>query len=261
MIVLSASDIAISYGKGEEKHHLLGDFNIALEAGTLCAIIGANGVGKSSLLRVLAGLQTPTLGQVHWNAQPLPNIVLSRRPHHMAALFREFSRVDGLTVYDLVSMGRTAVNGSLFGGLYPADNLHINKALELTGMSVFAKRQVANLSDGEFQKAMLAKMLAQNSPIMLLDEPTTHLDLPSSLELMHLLRRLARDEQKTIVFTTHDLHLVFKMAHTVVLLGSEGKYAIGSPEEVAAHSLMCGFLRTDEIAITEGNLQFKISEE
>jgi iron complex transport system ATP-binding protein len=107
---------------------------------------------------------------------------------------------------------------------------------------------------------MLAKLLAQDAPIMLLDEPTTHLDLPSSLELMHMLQRLARDFKKTIIFTSHELHLVFKMAQTVVLLGGDGTYAYGSPIEVAQHSLMCHFLRTDEISVVDGNLQFKISE-
>ncbi len=257
---LHAMEVDVIYGRGASKRLLLSHFNLHLQESTLCAVIGANGAGKSSLLRVLAGVQNAQQGSIEWNGEPVQTIPVCDRPRYVAALFRDFSRVDGLTVYDLASMGRAAVNGSWFGQLSASDHTTIREVLEATGMAAFAERQLGTLSDGEFQKAMLAKLLAQDAPIMLLDEPTTHLDLPSSLELMHMLQRLARDFKKTIVFTSHELHLVFKMAQTVVLLGGDGTYAYGSAQYVAQHSLMCHFLRTDEISIMDGNLHFKISK-
>jgi iron complex transport system ATP-binding protein len=146
------------------------------------------------------------------------------------------------------------------GKLAKVDVEAVMHALHLTGMAPFAERQVSSLSDGEFQKVMIAKMLAQDAPLLLLDEPTTHLDLPSGIELLHLLRKLAQEHAKTIVFTTHDLHLVLRMDPYMVLLGGDGTWVQGTAQEVANHTLMCKFLRTDQVRIANGQLEFTPAE-
>jgi iron complex transport system ATP-binding protein len=256
VITLEAIDISTGYpGEQGAASNLVQGFQLALKRGEVMAVIGANGTGKSSLLRVLAGLQSPLSGKVKWNQRDLSEIPSRERPRITAVLFREFSRVEGFTVSDLVSMGRQPYTG-MFGKLRLEDHKEVGESLQKTGIEHLAKKQIGNLSDGEFQKAMLAKMLAQNAEIMLLDEPTTHLDLPSALEFIHLLKRRAKTDQKTVVFSSHDLSLVFKLADKILLLDGKGSWAVGTPEEISQHHLMCGFLRTNEVKVENGNLIF-----
>lgn len=255
MTRITAQNIAIKYGSTLKNRLILTDFNLSAESGEVIAFIGSNGTGKSSLLRVLSGLQEPSSGSVLWNDTNLSQIPFRIRPTHLSNLFSNYARVDGFTVYDLVSLGRQPYLG-VFGKLKPDDHLAISESLEKVGMQEFAKNQLGTLSDGEFRKAMLAKMLAQNAPIMILDEPTTHLDLPSSVEFLKLIRKLAKKERKTILLSTHNLSLVFKMADRIVLLGDAGHYSIGTPTEIANHELMCGFLKTQDVFFENGNLIF-----
>ncbi len=256
MTRIAAQHIAIKYTTRSQERVILTDFNLEAESGEVIAFIGSNGTGKSSLLRVLSGLQEPSTGDIYWNKTNLSEIPLRIRPTHLSNLFSNYARVDGFTVYDLVSLGRQPYLG-VFGKLKSDDHTAIKASLEKVGMQNFAGTQLGTLSDGEFRKAMLAKMLAQNAPIMILDEPTTHLDLPSSVEFLKLVRKLAKEEEKTILLSSHNLSLVFKMADRIVLLGEKGAYAIGKPEEIANSELMCGFLKTPDIFFENGNLIFK----
>ncbi len=259
MSLIEARNIAIEYGTTAEKRVILTDFNLKAANGEVIACIGSNGTGKSSLLRVLSGLQKPSTGIVFWNETNLSEIPIPIRPTNLSNLFSNYVRVDGFTVYDLVSLGRQPYLG-IFGKLKPGDHKFIAASLEKVGLQHFANNQLGTLSDGEFRKAMLAKMLAQNAPIMILDEPTTHLDLPSSVEFLKLIRKLAKEEQKTILLSSHNLSLIFKMADRIVLLGEAGDYAVGTPAEIANHELMCGFLKTPDVFFESGNLIFNPNE-
>lgn len=252
---LEARNIEIAYETHGKHRLILSDFNLKAGAGEVISLIGSNGTGKSSLLRVLSGMQEPARGEISWNDQNLNEIPLRNRPRHLASLFSNYARVDGFTVYDLVALGRQPYLG-VFGKLSSEDHSVVLSSLEKTGMLAFAKYQLGTLSDGEFRKAMLAKMLAQNAPVMILDEPTTHLDLPSSIEFLKLIRKLAKDEQKTILLSSHNLSLVFKMADKMILLSNNGEYAIGMPDEITNHELMCGFLKTSDVFFEDGNLVF-----
>lgn len=258
MTTLKASGITMGYaGKAAAKNVLLRDFNLELAPGDVLAVIGANGAGKSTLLRILAGLQRPFSGSVSWMDRPIDSIPFAERPKIAAALFREFARVEGFTVRDLVAMGRQPFTG-FFGRLNPVDHIAIADAMKKTGTAVLADQQTGTLSDGEFQKAMLAKMLAQNASLLILDEPTTHLDLPSALEFLHLIRRLAAEAKKAIIFSSHNLSLVFKLSDRILLLGGQGQYALGKPDEISEDPLMAEFLRSGEVRIKHGNLIFDV---
>lgn len=258
MSTIRAEHISISYHSRKEKRNLLHDFSLEVQKGEMVALIGANGTGKSSLLRVLSGLQKPTSGKVFWDEKNLETIELSSRPRYLSNLFSNYARVDGFSVFDLVSLGRQPYTG-LFGNLKPDDIKITSESLEKVGMSAFAKSAIGNLSDGEFRKVMLAKMLAQNAPVMILDEPTTHLDLPSSIEFLKLLKQLARDEQKSILLSSHNISVVFKMVDKIVLLDESGSYISGTPKEVANHELMCNFLKTPEVRFENENLIFDLN--
>lgn len=256
MIPLRAQHIDISYATSAGTRSVLKDFNLEMAPGEMIAIIGSNGVGKSSLLRVLSGLQKPNSGQIWWQDQKLEGISMRRRPLYLSNLFSNYARVDGFSVLDLVALGRLPYTG-IFGSLSANDREIIEQSINKVGMSSFVTSQIGTLSDGEFRKAMLAKMLAQQAPIMILDEPTTHLDLPSSIEFLKLLKNLCTQEQKSILLSTHNISLIFKMVDRVVLLVSSGEYVIGSPSEIAESELMAQFFKTDEIYFENGDLIFQ----
>lgn len=234
---------------------LLEATDLQFRKGKLVALMGANGAGKSSLLRVLAGIQEPLQGKVRWNDRALSDIPLAERPKWVAALFRSFARTNGLSLWNLVALGRHPYTG-FFGKLTSADRAAVDAAIDQVGMQSFAHASIHTLSDGEFQKAMVAKMLAQDASVMLLDEPTTHLDLPSAIELLQLLSQLTAGQGKTVVFSTHNVALALQLADDVLLLGEGGKAVMAPPDDIANHELMCGFLRSSHVRIENGNLRY-----
>lgn len=255
MSTIKAENIKIAYATAKTGKTILNGFNIDIKAGEMIAVLGPNGAGKSSLLRVLSGLQQPTSGRVLWKNQAVQDITLRHRPRYLATLFSNYNRVDGFTVTDLVALGRQPYTG-MFGKIMPNDKEVITHSLNKVGMEKFANAQIATLSDGEFRKVMLAKMLAQQAPIMILDEPTTHLDLPSSIEFLKLLQKLALHEHKTIVFSTHNISLVFKMVQRVVIIISDSEYLVAPTDEVAQSHLLRDFFNTTELFFKDGNLIF-----
>jgi len=260
MNAIEIRDLSVGYPRKKgDPDVLLKGLHLSVAKGEIIAVIGANGAGKSSLLRILAGLQEPLSGGVEWFGKSLPAIPVRERPRHVAALFRGFARADGITVRDLAELGRHPYTG-MFGRLNSYDHNAVERAMQTAGISDFAGRQVTTLSDGEFQKAMIAKMLAQDAPVMLLDEPATHLDLPASIELLQLLKTLASEEGKTVIFSTHNIALAFRLVEKILLLDGKGAYAFGSPEELSQHELMCGFLRTDRVRVENGNLIYNFGE-
>jgi len=246
--MINLKDISIGYGD----RVLIDELNLDLAEGSVLAIIGANGSGKSSLMRVIHGLQEPLSGDVFWRDAGLKTITRNEKPKIAAGLYGDFSRVEGFNVEDLVALGRSPYTGP-FGKMGQEDHQHVKRALDLVGMGDFAPKKITELSDGEFRKAMLAKLLAQDTQLLLLDEPTTHLDLPASLEFVGLLKNLSR-MGKTIVMTTHHLALAFKLSDKILLLDGNGSWACDNPREIMEHELLCHFLKTDKIRIDRGNL-------
>lgn len=246
--MIRLKDIGIGYGS----RILIEKLNFDVSSGSVLTVIGSNGSGKTSLMRVMHGLQMPISGEVFWKDRLLSEIDRKEKTKIAAGLYSNFFRVDGFSVRDMVALGRTPYTG-LFGKLSSEDHRQIEEAIMTVGLNDFAKKQIVDLSDGEFRKAMLAKLLAQDTELLFLDEPTTHLDLPAALEFVSLLRDLAR-LGKTIVMSTHHLALAFKLSDRVLLLNGQGDWALDLPENIMKHELLCHFLKTDKIRIEEGNL-------
>lgn len=196
---------------------LLAAASASVEAGSLCALIGRNGAGKSSLLRVMAGIDRPVSGRVLVGGLDVTSAGPSALASALAIVTTERIRVSRLTCRDVVSLGRAPFTGG-FGRLSQADNQAVDRALELTATSEFASRELSTLSDGEAQRVMLARAIAQDTPVILLDEPTSFLDVPNRRKLTALLASLARDCGKTIIFSTHELDLAFSQADSVLLV-------------------------------------------
>lgn len=210
----------------------------------LTCLLGTNGAGKSTLLRTVAGLQPPIGGEVRLltpdgQLTPMPRITRRQLARTVAVVLTERVEVQGLSVTEVVAMGRMPYTGFL-GRLDEADRLLVDQALQAVGMAGFARRGIDELSDGERQKVMIAKALAQQTSVVILDEPTAFLDYPSRVEVMKLLRRLAVSEHRAFLLSTHDLELAAAHADHLLMLdgGAGGGGAVLRPvshDEVQAY--------------------------
>ena len=250
--MIQTERISVGYGS----RVLVKDLDLLLPKGSVTAFIGSNGTGKSSLMRVLNGLQEPLSGKVSWNGKDIADFDRKEKAKMAASLYSNFSRVEGFTVAELVALGRSNFTG-FFGKLNAEDYAKIDEVIETVGIASLKEIELTTLSDGEFRKAMLAKLLAQDTDILFLDEPTTHLDLPAALDFVQVLKNLAL-QGKTIVMSTHHLALAFKMADHILLFDGNGKAAFGNAKEMMNHELLCGFLKTDKIRVENGNLLFDL---
>lgn len=222
---------------GYQGHKVAGPMTNRLRAGELCCLLGANGAGKSTLLRTLAAFQPPLEGEIWIDGRNITEISPRQLSTMIGIVLTERIKMGGITVRDMVAMGRSPYT-NFWGRLTDEDNNEVDKAMQQVGITRFANRQISTLSDGERQKVMIAKALAQGTPIILLDEPTAFLDFPSKVEVMLLLGRLAHEMGKSIFLSTHDLDLALQTADRLWLMGKgegdEGLLAVGTPREVAS---------------------------
>ncbi len=208
----------------------------AIHSGELTCLLGENGAGKSTLLRTLSGFLSPLAGEISILGRPLSSYKERELATVIGVVLTEKSNLQNMTVRELVGMGRSPYTG-FWGRLSADDRRKVDDALSLVGIAALSDRMVQTLSDGERQKVMIAKALAQETPIIFLDEPTAFLDYPSKVEILHLLHRLSREMHKTIFLSTHDLELALQIADRLWLMprrpdpekrGSAGDSAGGS---------------------------------
>ena len=224
---------------GYPGHKVAGPLNATLHAGELCCLLGANGAGKSTLLRTLAAFQPSLSGQIFLEGKLLADIPPRQLSTQIGIVLTDRIRTAGTTVRDMVAMGRSPYT-NFWGRLTDEDYRHVDEAIRQVGIEALVDRQLATLSDGERQKVMIAKALAQQTPIILLDEPTAFLDFPSKVETMLLLSRLAHDMGKCIFLSTHDLDMALQTADRLWLMGKDegataegGNFAVGTPRDLA----------------------------
>jgi iron complex transport system ATP-binding protein len=206
--------------------------DVAFPAGGLTAIVGRNGTGKSTLLRTMAGLERPLAGEVRVGDTPLVAMTPREVARRVGFVSTQRIRVTNLRARDVVALGRTPYTDWI-GHLTAEDKEAVTAALSQVGMSVFADKQMDTLSDGEAQRVMIARVLAQDTPVILLDEPTAFLDLPNRYEVCLLLKKLAEERGRTVVFSSHDLGIVLQLADCVLML-DPAKPRFGTPAELLA---------------------------
>lgn len=197
------------------------DINITILGGRLTCLIGDNGIGKSTLLRTLSGFQPKVGGEIWLGSREADSLSQRERSRIISIVLTQRPEMGGLTVHDLVGMGRSPYTG-FWGNLAARDELVVRQSLVETGAWPLRDRKIDSLSDGECQKVMIARALAQETPIILLDEPTAFLDFHSRIDTLRLLSRLAHTMGKTILLSTHDLQLAAELADLLLLLSPDG---------------------------------------
>lgn len=220
-VVITAQDLCIGYRTGKKEKRVHEHLSFKLHAGELTCLLGANGAGKSTLLRTLSASQPALEGELLLQGKPLSTYNEKERSRTIGVVLTDKTFAGGLTVYELIALGRQPHTG-FFGRLHKEDRLIIEKAMEDVGIAHKAQNYTAELSDGERQKVMIAKALVQECPLILLDEPTAFLDVVSRIEIMHLLHRLAVEQNKAILLSTHDIEQALVLADKLWLL-TKGK--------------------------------------
>lgn len=210
--MLSLSDLSIGYQQKQNKTVICSNLNATLNKGSVAVLVGANGIGKSTLLRTAAGFLKPISGHVLLNGNTdIHHITPSELSKSISVVLTERSDVEYLSVYDAVSFGRMPYTGML-GAMNSDDRQIVDSSLALTGVDNLKNRTLDTLSDGQRSRVMIAKALAQQTPVILLDEPSAFLDYPGKEELMLLLRNLAHNENKAILISSHDIDMVKRYA-------------------------------------------------
>ncbi|MDP9857330.1 ABC transporter ATP-binding protein [Agrobacterium tumefaciens] len=207
---------------------VLRDVDLAIPDGKITALIGANGSGKSTLLRTLARVIQPSSGTVYLDGKPIRTIAARTVAQSLALLPQSPVSPDGLTVRQLCRFGRHPHKGILSRPCRQ-DEMIVEQALASTGLLELAERQLDRLSGGQRQRAWIAMALAQETPLLLLDEPTTYLDIAHQLEILELLRKLNVDQGRTIIIVVHDLNHAAQYADHLVAVADGGIVATGSP--------------------------------
>ena len=233
------------------------DINASLEPGELTSLLGPNGVGKSTLLRTLSTFLPPLNGEIVLQGRPLSTLSPTELSRLIGVVLTERPDVQNMTVHDMVSMGRSPYTG-FWGRLRQEDEQFVCEAMQLTGITSLEHRMFNTLSDGERQKVMIAKVLAQQTPVILLDEPTAFLDFPSKVDMMRLLRRLAHDMQKIIFLSTHDVEMALQLSDRLWIM-HRGEVVIGSPAELSENGELSRFIQVDGIRFDPSLMSYRIS--
>ena len=256
---LSTQALSIGYKRGKRKNILHSDINVSLKEGEFVAILGPNGAGKSTLLKTLAGFIPKISGSITVQNQNLDAISEKERAKIISVVLTDRPIIENMTVFELVALGRTPYT-DYFGKIEKKDKLLIKKSVKDVGLEGFENKFISLLSDGERQKAFIAKALVQEAPLMLLDEPTAFLDLPSRVEIMHLLKELAHSHNKTILLSTHDLELAMQTADKIWLMAAEMPLKTGIPEDLALAGQFKKYFEREGIIFDNATGQFTINK-
>jgi iron complex transport system ATP-binding protein len=227
---LETENLTIGYPGKKGKDILIAEnLNFCLKQGDFCAIVGANGIGKSTLLRTLAGVQPALGGKVQIMGADFRTFTPQELAGSLSIVLTEPLATRNLTVWELISLGRQPYTNWL-GTLTQEDKVAIDASIRSVGLESLANRKCYELSDGQLQKVLISRALAQDTPIMMLDEPTTHLDLYHKVQVLKTMKQIAREFGKTVVYTTHEIDLAIQLCDHMLIMDLSG-YHFGTPCE------------------------------
>ncbi|HDZ40733.1 MAG TPA: ABC transporter ATP-binding protein [Bacteroidetes bacterium] len=230
--IIKLDSLSIGYNAGSKKEKvLMPPLNLSVRKGEMLALLGPNGIGKSTLLRTIAGLQDEIDGEILLSGKKLQSYSKSELAKKISFVFTGSLSVYNMSVYDVVALGRFPHTNWL-GRLTGPDRIIVERSIHNVGLQKYSASNIGELSDGEKQRAMIARALAQDTELILLDEPTAFLDLPNRYELVSLLRKLSVERNKSVIFSSHDIHIAIREADKVWIASREGIMQ-GGPEDLA----------------------------
>lgn len=251
--MIELKNLSTGYGR----HTVSANLNATLQSGRLTCLLGPNGVGKSTLLRTLCGFQPPLEGRMEMDGKDMALLSRKEMSRSIGVVLTERPDVTDMRASDMVALGRTPYTG-FWGRLGTEDRNRVDEAMQLVGITHLAHRMIHTLSDGERQKVMIAKALAQQTPVILLDEPTAFLDFPSKVETMRLLHRLAHESGKTVFLSTHDLETAIQLSDDLWLLSADGLES-GTADSLSADGSLERFVSCKGIRFDAARKVFYLS--
>ncbi|MBK3516384.1 ABC transporter ATP-binding protein [Carboxylicivirga marina] len=258
--LLESVNLAVGYNQGSSRQLVLhSKINVQLHRGEFACLLGPNGAGKSTLIKTLSGFIPKISGNVLVDGTHLESYKRNQLAKVVSVVLTEKLQVSNMTVFDLVALGRTPYT-DFFGTIGKHDKQLVMQAINDVGLQGFANRQLVCMSDGERQKAMIAKALVQDTPLIILDEPTAFLDLPSKIEIVQLLKKLAEEKQKGILLSTHDLDLALQLADKIWLLGQGRELESGIPEDLVLADGFRRFFEKEGILFDNERGSFKVQQ-
>ncbi|RXM48218.1 ABC transporter ATP-binding protein [Flavobacterium sp. YO12] len=218
--ILKTSNLSIGYKAKKATVTIAENLNLNLTSGKLISLIGANGIGKSTLLRTITGIQQPLLGTVFLNDKNINTYKPLDLAQNLSLVLTEKLPPSNLTVFELVALGRQPYTNWV-DSLTETDIEKVQEAMVLTQIEHLAQKKHFEISDGQLQKVLIARALAQDTALIILDEPTTHLDLLHKVSLFKLLKKLTQETQKCILFSTHDIDLAIQLSDEMIIMTPE----------------------------------------
>lgn len=257
-LLMYTRDLSIGYALKKHPPLIIAE-NIRLDlfSGELVCLIGPNGSGKSTLLRTIAGLQPPLQGDVFLAEKNVKEYSPMEKARYLSLVLTTPVQVGQLRVYDLIGLGRYPYT-DWAGNLSPQDHSFIQRSLSAVDIESFSQRFIHELSDGERQKVMIARALAQTPKVIILDEPTAFLDFPFRIEILTILREITRSEKKGILLSTHDLDLAMRLADRLWIIGRDGVFHAGAPEDMVLNGVISDVFTTRGVSFDSDNGQFTL---
>jgi iron complex transport system ATP-binding protein len=257
-IILKTDALSIGYKTKKEETVIASNINIELKKGELIGLVGANGIGKSTLLRTLTKIQNKLSGTIELNEQSLDNYSNIDLAKTLSLVLTEAVSSKNLTIYELVALGRQPYTNWV-GNLSQIDKGIVNTAISQTNISDLKDKKCFELSDGQLQKAMIARALAQDTAVIILDEPTTHLDMYHKAYILKLLQKLVKETGKTILFSSHEIDLAIQLCDKMIVLTPKGVVS-DTPSNLIAKGTFNDLFPKDLIAFDEISGSFRVKK-
>ena len=240
MSVLKTSELTVGYASEKP---LIKDIDFELKSGMMVGLVGQNGVGKSTLIRTLCGFLPPLSGEIHLNDRPIQNLSVREQAKSLSVVLTGRPETLNLSVVELIALGRHPHSGWL-GILNEKDKEVIEKSLTMIEINYLAQKKLYELSDGQLQKVMIARALAQNTDLIILDEPTSHLDLKNKIEVLTLLQKIS--QTKGVLISTHEIQLSATVCSEFVCVDFNKPMVGGNPSELIKQGVIHDYLHISE---------------
>ncbi|RLJ62501.1 iron complex transport system ATP-binding protein [Lacinutrix venerupis] len=257
-IILETKNLSIGYKSKKTENTIASNINIALKQGELIALVGANGIGKSTLLRTLTNVQPKLNGAIAINAKPLQDYAQVELAKVLSLVLTETVSSKNLSVFELVALGRQPYTNWV-GNLSKNDIDIVNKAIAQTNIEGLKHKKCFELSDGQLQKVMVARALAQDTSLIILDEPTTHLDMYHKAYILKLLQKLAKETGKTILFSSHEIDLAIQLCDNLIVM-SHNSCMQNTPEQLINQGAFNTLFPNDLIVFDQTTKSFRVKK-